>query len=160
MAVDAALGDVNLAAAVDLREMGRIIGCNENAIGTESGEKDDGGERELARALAEQECEAGKENDDAGKANECGRDLPEVLTHADSHCGAEPSGDGVDPSSAAVAALCKGRGWRKQRRIGDQGHRVKRDANRIEERSDEGAIGIEQEQTCNAERQERGSENK
>ena len=85
--------------------------------------------------------------------------MAKVLAHADSHGGARPAGDGVDPSRHA-AALCRGSRRRQQRWIGNQRDGVERDADGIEDRSEQRALGIEQKQTGNAERKKRGRQNR
>ena len=87
------------------------------------------------------------------------RNIAEVLSHPDSHGGAEPSRDGVEPSSLA-ASLCRGSGRAKQRWIRDQRYRVKRDTDGIEDGGQCNMMRVKQKQTCEAKRNKRDGENK
>jgi hypothetical protein len=146
VAVDAAFRDVDLAAALDLGE--RSGGWGEGLLGgpgSGCGEDDGGGGDQLAATGLEEKEELRHEDDDAGEQDEECRDVAEVLAHADAHGGAEPAADGIDPASSA-AAVFYGRGGREERGVGYEGDGVEGDADGIEERGEEGSVGIEEEE--------------
>jgi hypothetical protein len=138
VAVDAAFGDVDLAAALDLGEWGG--GGGEGLLGGPGGcgcEENCGGGEEFAAAGLE---ELRGEDEGHGAEDEEGWDVAKVLAHADAHRGAEPAADGVDPAGLTAALGGVGDAG-EQCGIGDQRDGVERDADGVEERGQQGAVG-------------------
>ena len=78
---------------------------NEMAIKIQSRQQHCNGQRQFALALQKKIERPGQQNHCTGRQHKQRRNRAQVLAHANAHCGAGPSGDGVEPSSYA-ATLC------------------------------------------------------
>src|ERR1035438_7577013 len=82
-----------------------------------------------------------------------------MLPHPDSHCGARPASNRIDPTRHS-ATFRSGGSWGQQRWIRNQRNGVERDADGIEDGCEECPVRIEQKQTRYAKRKKRGDENR
>ncbi len=109
MAVDAAFGDVYLAAAFDLGSKRGSWGEGFNREGDdEARQKNCGGREQFAAAGFDK-----LRDEDVGHAAKRTKIVAEVLAHADAHRGAEPAADGVEQASLAGSLGDGGSGKRK-----------------------------------------------
>ncbi len=105
MAVDTAFGDVHLAPALNLCKLGRSIDRKEKPIGKERREHYEAGERQFAGAFAKGRNALRQQDGRTSGGNKGRRNMAEILAHADSHRGARPAGNRVDPAGNSASLL-------------------------------------------------------